>query len=462
MPETSETNNRGQGEGLDYTGFDVTGLSTAADLVVKNFSAPHNAKAGDTVEVKYEVVNEGGAKANLFAAGIYLFDQEYLDNNHSLDVKDVPDVVFSQGNGNASVLNLAPGASTGVITDEITLPNSWGGYSGNGNYYVGVEADPFDDVVESSDVNNSLTDETVDYQRIYIEAPKNDTVDLLGTHFEVVQEQIAPGHEFDLGFTVKNDGLAAAHPFSIDMYLSEDAHIDPHEDLFLGTYDIRDGLEGMGDTGLKSVRYVAPDASDEFWGDEDGTYYAGMVIDPDNDIAESDEHNNSNVGRGIDYASTHVTGLETSADLKTVSFDVKPESIDAGSSYEVSYEIMNDGNESSGTFGAGFFVFTEDYLMNNHDLDVKDVPQVYFSAGNAPDAVLSLDAGASTGTMTTELTMPEDWGGFASGSGYYYIGFAADPYADITESDEMNNSLNGIGVDYEKVYINVGSMDMDT
>lgn len=460
VPETDETNNRDQGEGLDSTGFDVSGLNTAADLVVKNFSAPHNAKAGDTVEVEYEIVNEGGAKADLFAAGIYLFDQDYLDNNDSLDVGDVPDVVFSQGSGNSSIFNLNPGASTGTVTDEITLPDSWGGYSGNGNYFVGVEADPFDDVEESSDVNNSLRGEMVDYQRIYLEAPKNDTVDLLGTHLEVVQDQIAPGHEFDLGFTVKNDGLAAAHPFSIDMYLSEDAHISPEEDLFLGVYDIRDGLEGMEDSGLRSVRYVAPDASDDFWGDEDGTYYAGMVIDPDNDIAESDEHNNSNVGKGIDFASTHVTGLETSADLKTVSFDVKSETIDTGSSYEVSYEIMNDGSESTGRFGAGFFVFTEEYLMNNDDLDIEDVPQVSFSAGNIADATLDLDAGVSTGMVTTELTMPEDWGGFASGSGYYYVGFAADPYGDITESNEMNNSLNGVGIDYERVFINVDSMDV--
>lgn len=460
VAETREGNNSRQGEGLDYTTFGVTGLNSAADLVVKSFSAPENAKAGDTVAVEYEIVNEGETKADLFAAGFYLFDEEYLAENESLDVGDVPEVFFSQGNGNSSILNLEPGASTGVVTDEVTLPDSWAGYSGSGQYYIGVEADPFDDVVESSDVNNSLTNEMSDYQKITLEAPNDDTVDLAGTHFEVVQDQIVPGQEFDLGFTVANEGLAMAESFSIDMYLSQDANINPEEDKYLGTYNITDGLEGSKDTGLKSVRYIAPDVEDAFWGDEDGTYYAGMVIDPANDIAESNEDNNSNLGMDMDSGSTNVTGLEDIADLKTSGFSVMAETIDTGSAFEVSYEIMNDGTDSAELFGAGFFIFTEDYLMNHDELAIEDAPQVYFLPGNETDALINLEAGATTGTVTTELVMPEEWAGFAGGSGDYYVGFAADPYGDIAESNEMNNSLVGEDIDYQKVAVNVVPMDI--
>ncbi len=455
VSETEEENNSGLGEGLDYTKFGVTGLNSAADLVVKSFSAPENAEAGDTVTVEYEIVNEGETKADLFAAGFYLFDKDYLAEHESLNVEDVPEVFFSQGNGNSSILNLEPGASTGVVTDEVTLPDSWAGYTGTGDYYIGVEADPFDDVVESSDVNNSLTDDMSDYQKITINAPNHDTVDLVGTHFEVVQDQIVPGQEFDLGFTVANEGLAATESFSIDMYLSEDANIDPEEDKYLGTYDIKDGLEGSKDTGLKSVRYVAPDAADEFWGEEDGTYYAGMVIDPDQDVAESSEDNNSNLGMDMDSASTNVTGLTKIADLKTNGFSVMPETIDTGSTFEVSYEIMNYGTESAELFAAGFFIFKKDYLMSHDALDLEDAPQVYFLPGNDADTIINLDAGASTGTVTTELVMPEEWAGFAGGSGDYYVGFAADPYGDIAESNEMNNSLVNTDIDYQKVSINV-------
>ena len=461
VDETREGNNSGQGEGLDYTKFDVTGINTAADLVVTNFKAPENAKAGDTVTVEYEIVNQGKTAADLFGAGLYLFNKEYLAGNESLNIEDAPDkVFFSGGSRTSSLLSVEPGGSTGILTDEITLPESWGGYSGNGDYYLGVEADPYDDVVESNDANNSLTEEMVDYQTISLKAPNNNTVDLAGTNFKVVQDQIVPGQEIDLDFTVKNKGMAAADPFYIDMYLSQDANIDPEEDFRLGTYNIKNGLDGQNDSGPKSVSYIAPEVENSFWGDEDGTYYAGMVIDPADRIIESDESNNSNSANNVDYASTRVTGLEEIADLETSSFNVTPKTIDTGSTFEVSYEITNAGTASADMFSAGFFIFNKDYLMNHDALDVKDAPKAYFLAGNRSDGLISLEAGESTGTMTTELVMPQDWGGFATGSDDYYIGFAADPYGEVAESNEMNNSLLGMDVDYQEVSVNVAATDI--
>ncbi|MDJ0590726.1 MAG: CARDB domain-containing protein [Pleurocapsa sp. MO_226.B13] len=461
VSETNEDNNSGQGLGLDSAEFNVTGVNNAADLVVTNFQAPVDAKAGDTVTVEYEITNQGGSEADLFAAGFYLFGEDYLTNNDHLSVEDVPEVFFLQGDRDDLAISLGAGESTGMVSTEITLPETWAGYSGNGDYYLGVEADPFDDVVESSDINNSLTEEMVDYQKITLEAPVNNTVDLVGTHFEVVQDQIVPGQQFDLGFTVANEGMAEVDPFYFELYLSQDEDINPEEDYYLGRYDIRDGLPGNDDIGLKSSRYTAPDAENPFWGEGDGAYYAGMIIDPANDIVETNEDNNSNVGDGLDYAQTSVTGLGTVADLKTNgSFNVVPETIDTGATFEVTYDIFNEGTESADLFAAGFFIFTEDYLMNNDALSVEDVPQVYFIQGDREDLAISLDPATGTGVVTTELTMPTDWDGFALGSGEYYIGVAADVYDDIVESDEMNNSLVGEFIDYEKVNINVTSTDI--
>ena len=461
VSETNEDNNSGQGLGLDSAEFNVTGVNNAADLVVTNFQAPVDAKAGDTVTVEYEITNQGGSEADLFAAGFYLFGEDYLANNNHLSVEDVPEVFFLQGDRDDLAISLGAGESTGMVSTEITLPETWAGYSGNGDYYLGVEADPFDDVVESSDINNSLTEEMVDYQKISLEAPVNNTVDLVGTHFEVVQDQIVPGQQFDLGFTVANKGMAEVDPFYFELYLSQDEDINPEEDYYLGRYDIRDGLPGNDDIGLKSSRYTAPDAENPFWGEGDGAYYAGMIIDPANDIVETNEDNNSNVGDGLDYAQTSVTGLGTVADLKTNgSFNVVPEPIDTGATFEVTYDIFNEGTESADLFAAGFFIFTEDYLMNNNALSVEDVPQVYFLQGDREDSVISLDPATGTGVVTTELTMPTDWDGFALGSGEYYIGVAADVYDDIVESDEMNNSLVGEFIDYEKVNINVTPTDI--
>ncbi|MCC0177386.1 hypothetical protein I4641_10400 [Waterburya agarophytonicola K14] len=459
VEETREGNNSRLGEGLDYTSFNVTGLDSAADLVVKNFKVPENAKAGESVTVEYEIVNEGEKSADFFAAGFYLFGEDYLANHDSLSVEDVPEVFFLQGDDDSSLISLEPESSTGIMTTEIILPKTWSGYSGEGNYYLGLEADPFDDVVESNDANNSLQGEGIDYQQVTIEAPKDDTVDLVGTKFEIVQDQIVPGQEFDLGFTVANEGLAEVDAFSFDLYLSQDSNITT-EDFYLGKYEVPDGLAGRSDTGLKSIRYTAPELADDFWGENDGTYYAGMIIDPANDVVESNEENNSNVGNNLDYSSTNVTGLEEIADLRIRKFDVTEESITTGDSFEVSYRVVNNGTESAEFFDVGFFIFNEDYLMNHDTLAVEDSPQVYFLPGNDSESLISLDAGTKTNIVKTELIMPEDWPGFATGSGEYYIGAAADVYGDIAELDETNNSLVGLGIDYEKVMINVPAMDV--
>ena len=461
VTESNEDNNSGQAEGVDFAKVNVTGLDKAADLVVTSFKAPENAKAGETVTVEYEIANSGGAEADLFAAGFYLFGEDYLAGNESLDPTAVPEVFFLQGDKGDSAITLDAGEKTGTLTTDITLPENWGGYSGDGDYYLGVEADVFDDVAEVSETNNSLTAEGVDYQKVSTEAPMDSTVDLVGTYFDVVQDQVVPGQEFDLAFTVKNEGWASVEPFYFELYLSQDANIDPEEDVYLGRYDIRDGLGGMEDTDFsndipKSIRYTAPEMDDPFWSEGDGTYYAGMVIDPADLIAESNEDNNSNVGEGLDYTQTHVTGLGTVADLKTNGFNVVPEAIDFGSDFEVTYEIFNEGTKGVDLAGAGFFIFTEDYLNNNDALSIEDVPQVFFLQGDLDDSVFNLDPATGTGMVTTELTMPNsaDWDGFDLGpSGEYYIGVAADPYHEIIESDETNNSLVGEFVDYEKVDI---------
>ncbi|MEM8830773.1 MAG: CARDB domain-containing protein, partial [Cyanobacteria bacterium P01_G01_bin.19] len=168
VSETNEGNNSGQGEGLDYASFSVTGIDQPADLVVQNLDVPENAQPGDTVTVEYEILNQGGKSAELFAAGFYLFDDDYLANNDSLNYQDVPEVYFSQGSAASSVLSLEPGEGTGVISETITIPETWEGYSPDANYYLGVEADVFDDIDESDEANNSLRELDQDYSSIEI------------------------------------------------------------------------------------------------------------------------------------------------------------------------------------------------------------------------------------------------------------------------------------------------------
>ncbi|MGL5796531.1 MAG: CARDB domain-containing protein, partial [Waterburya sp.] len=454
--EISEINNSLTREMKDYQKVTLDlPVEKIADVVVTNFKAPENFKPGDTITVEYELSNQGNGQADLFAAGFYLFTQDYLANHDNLSIEDVPEVYFLTGDRNSSLITLKPGESSGKMTTQLTIPEDWAGFSGAGDYYLGVEADPYDDVVESSEINNSLTGEMKDYQKVTLDIPVDNTVDLVGKTFDIVPDQISPGQEFDLDLTIANQGETSSESFEFELYLSADANISADEDYYLGSYKVEDGMAAQSNSGLKSLRYQAPAADHPFWSKGDGQYFTGMIIDPKNDIVETNETNNSNQGLGLDTVETNVIGLDAIADLKTSGkFNVQANTLKTGATCEVEYQISNDGNAKADLFAAGFYIFTEDYLTNHDNLSIEDVPEVYFLQGDRASSLISLEPGANTGVMTTELTIPTDWEGF-TGSGEYYIGVAADPYGDIVESDELNNSLNGSLIDYEKVTINV-------
>ncbi len=322
VSETNEVNNSGQNAGLDYTSINVIntgfdGSSDPADLVITSFEVPEDVTAGETVTVEYKVTNQGDSTADDFATGFYLFTEDYLGSNDSLSLEDVPGVFFLQGDRESTLMSLEAGDSA-TMTTELTIPEEWKGFTGPGDYYLGAEADAYDDVAENDETNNSLTEEMVDYQKVAIDNAPEATADLLtGATFEVGADTISPG-----------------------------------------------------------------------------------------------------------------------------------------STFEVTYEIENKGNASADDFAAGFYVFTGDYLTNHDELSIGDVPEVFFLQGDRESTLISLEASKST-TMTTELTLPENWAGFAAGSGEYYVGVAADPYGDVAESDETNNSLNGLDIDYAKVNVDV-------
>jgi subtilase family serine protease len=439
--ESNETNNSNQGLELDSFALDVTGLNQLADVVVTDFKAPANFKAGDTITVEYELTNQGGEQAELFAAGFYLFTQNYLAKNNNLSIEDIPEVFYLQGDSNSSLITLNPGQSTGKMTTQLTIPQEWAGFSGVGDYYLGVEADPYDDVVERSDANNSLTGETKDYQKISLDAPVDNTVDLVGTHFNIAQDQILPGQTLDLGFTIANKGLAKAQNVKIDLYISQDENISADEDYYLGTYDIAE-IAGERDCGLKNYSYQTPDADNPLWSKGNGAYHVGMVIDPDNNIVETDETNNKNLGKDLDRSPVNVVGLGELPDLVVNSVNLNQENIQPGDTVEVQYQIANQGTETAELFAAGFYLVKKDYVVDSDGLSIDDVPEVYFFQGDRESSLLTLEPGTNTGVLTTEITLPTEWEGFDPNGGEYYIAVAADPYNDVLENEELNNSLS--------------------
>lgn len=459
--ESDDDNNSGQGLGIDSFSFDVTGIDEAPDLVVTHFDAPDSFTAGDTITVDYGIANYGGSDAESLAAGFYITTEDYLSSGESIGLDDVPDILFMQGDRESSLFdvesNLIDGQpdallGTTIRSTELTIPEEWGGFSGNGEYVIGAIADVYDDVAEKDESNNSNNNNLPDqsYKTVSITAPDNTgKVDLVGSYFEVGSD-IEAGGEVDLSFKVANQDIGHVDSFDIDLYLSHDENISADEDYYLGTYTIPEGIAGKAETDLKSYVYQAPEVGDAFWQGGDAPYYAGMIIDPENLIDETDETNNSNQKEGLDFGSTPQV-----ADLTIKSFELVGSSlVNKGETIEVKYEIMNDGTGVANNFAAGFFLFDDEYQANNDQLSLNDVPEVFFiRASDRASNLISLEAGESTGMVTTEITLPTEWVGFNGGAIDFNLGVAADPFDDVEESNELNNSFNSENINFADVSI---------
>lgn len=128
--------------------------------------------------------------------------------------------------------------------------------------------------------------------------------DLLGynagsLYFSVPQNSSSWGHEIQIRFAVANLGDSTAGTFKIKFYLSPNSTIGDAGDYLLYTYTIN-SLSAQFYTG--TGQYVVLPTSNPFGS---GTsFYVGMIVDADNQVAESNEANNKNQGANLDRTSS--------------------------------------------------------------------------------------------------------------------------------------------------------------
>jgi subtilase family serine protease len=123
--------------------------------------------------------------------------------------------------------------------------------------------------------------------------------DLLGSYFNVIQEPLNAGNNFDVTYNIQNNG-GTARDFNVKFYLSSNNYISSGDKLL----DIAElsGLVANSSTGNQNIALTLPQPGDPFWQQQgDNTYYVGMMVDADNQVAESNENNNVNRGIWKDY-----------------------------------------------------------------------------------------------------------------------------------------------------------------
>ncbi|OKH29771.1 hypothetical protein NIES2119_31995 [[Phormidium ambiguum] IAM M-71] len=140
-----------------------------------------------------------------------------------------------------------------------------------------------------------------------------------------------------------------------------------------------------------------------------------------------------------------VTVTPPQIDLVGQSFDVTPEPLNAGNSFQVNYQIQNRGSSSADRFFVDFYLST-DGVINTNDTKLGTA-EVTGVAGNSSSAILRQN-----------LRLPDVWGGAdfwsAIADGTYHIGMIVDSTNAIVETNENNNRNTGEFRDFDRVQIN--------
>jgi subtilase family serine protease len=245
VTESNETNN------ITPTSITIT----KPDLIIENPLAPTSAVAGSSIQLSYQIKNQGNATA------AESYTRFYLSNDTTFSSDDV-----SLGS------DYVPQLLAGGISSESYSANI-GANINAGNYYLLYRADIYNYVLESNETNNIFA------SPISITIPQPDLV---------VENALAPvsaiiGSSIQLDYQINNSGNATAGSSNTNFYLSNDS-IFSSDDLLLGS----DTVISLGIGGSSSQSsFVNIDSSISA-----GDYYLLYQADASGLVVESNEINN--------------------------------------------------------------------------------------------------------------------------------------------------------------------------
>ncbi|GAP97208.1 FG-GAP-like repeat-containing protein [Leptolyngbya sp. NIES-2104] len=266
-------------------------------------------------------------------------------------------------------------------------------------------------------------------------------------------------------FKVKNGSSKAITNLEVGFRISRDGQINPVSGLD-ATVDVVSndstssvftiGSLGAGATGEFTVQLQLPDTDAAFWF-VDGEYTLGMVVDPNNKLAESNENNNFNVDFGIDKARLPITKTETT-ELMGTSLRVTGGSFTKPAEEEtktitVSFTVKNAGNipVTSGTSLPIRF-----YLSTDPTIDTSDVGLRTRNAGTTdgffldyllqPTGNQSVLGAKQSKELSIELRLPAFdstiWEEKAAGKPLYLSAWIDPAGNSAKEADTTNNKLD--------------------
>ncbi|MFN6559049.1 MAG: CARDB domain-containing protein [Nostoc sp. ChiSLP01] len=344
-----------------------------ADLIIQNAINPTVGSVGESIEVSYQVKNQGAGSAGYNQTKFYLSTNTTLSSDDTYLGYDF----FS---------TISAGAYSGV-TSTINISDSIAA----GNYYLLYQADGNNDIAESSE-NNNIVAKAIAIKKadLIIQNAMNASVGTVGENIE-------------LSYQVKNQGAGSAGYNQTKFYLSINTTLS-NDDTYLG-YDFFSTISAGAYSGVTSTINISDSIAA-------GNYYLLYQADGNNDIAESSENNNI-VAKAIAIKK---------ADL-IIQNAVNPTTASTGSNIQISYQVKNQGAGNAGYSYTKLYL-SKDKILSNEDMLLNSEYTSSIASGSYSSETFSIQISKT----------------IAGGS--YYILYQADGSNNIAESNESNNIVS--------------------
>lgn len=358
---------------------------------------------GESIDASVLVRNEGNGRGQIHTEG-----QFYFSSNTTLDNYDQP----------LGAVDLEPMALWEEHPEykTITIPSQWG----IGTKYILFKADSKDELTESNESNNIV------YRQIYVNSYSNCLPDYEPHTLHLSKTTVCPGDRIDASVWVKNIGNASSDEHSAGRFYYSVNDVFGDGDLEVGgEVDLQPMAPGEEHT--ENASFNIPSGAIA------GTHYIFFKADyrwgnnGNGDIIESNENNN------VIRLPIHINGsTDCFPDYAPYDFEPPNVRICPGQPMDVSVWVRNQGSVSSNRHSAGRFYFSENPILESHDLVVgSDVDLQPMAPGEAH-------------IERNNFRIPD-----SASPGVHYILFKADYKHEIEEGTNESNNVIALEIEVE-------------
>ncbi len=388
--EENEINN------ITYTEIYINGLPPPPDLPDLRISGgivsrgTNTTRAGDNFWLNSNIHNKGTRQIPSPTSTVAAFistDKVYDPNDLVIGTADVPELSYNEK------------ASQSIY---VSIPSSLSA----GFYYFGYVVDPSNNVIETDETNNvRWFTEPVEILPGLPDLRISGGIVGRGTNTTRV------GDYFWLNSNIHNWGTREipSPTSTVAAFISTDKVYDTN-DLVIGTADVAE--LAYNEKASQSIYVSIPSSLSA------GSYYFGYVVDPSNNVIETDETNN------VRWFTEPVEMLPGLSDLRISGGIVGrgTNTTRAGDNFWLNSNIHNWGTReipSSNSTVAAFISTDKVYDPNDLVIGTADVAELAYNEKASQSIYVSIPSSLS--------------------AGFYYFGYVVDPSNNVIETDETNN-----------------------